>query len=87
MQDAGVFDIVGPVCESGDFLALKRHMSQAPVKEDLLAIMDAGAYGMAMASNYNMRGRAAEVLVDGDSWKLIRRREDFDSLIQTMTNL
>lgn len=82
-----MFDIVGPVCESGDFLALKRDMSQAPIKEDLLAIMDAGAYGMAMSSNYNMRGRAAEVLVDGDSWKLIRRREDFDSLIQTMTNL
>lgn len=49
--------------------------------------MDAGAYGMAMSSNYNMRGRAAEVLVEGDFWRLIRRREDFNSLIQSMTEL
>jgi diaminopimelate decarboxylase len=50
-----------------------------------MAIMDIGAYGMAMASNYNMRARAAEVLVDGNSWKIIRRRENFESLVQTMT--
>lgn len=78
---------MGPVCESGDFLALKRKLPQAPEKGDLLAVMDVGAYGMAMSSNYNMRGRAAEVLVDGASWQLIRRREDFDSLIRTMTDL
>lgn len=49
--------------------------------------MDVGAYGMAMASTYNMRARAVEVLVDGDSWKIIRRRENFNSLIQSMVGL
>lgn len=84
MADVLLCDVVGPICESGDFLALNRPMSQRPVKGDLLAICDAGAYGMAMASNYNMRPRALEVLVDGTSWKVIRRRETFDQLIQTM---
>ncbi|XP_046638121.1 diaminopimelate decarboxylase-like [Daphnia pulicaria] len=79
------YDIVGPICESGDFLAVDRRLPQEPVKGDLMAIMDIGAYGMAMASNYNMRARAAEVLVDGNSWKIIRRRENFESLVRTMT--
>ena len=67
-------DVVGPVCESGDFFA--RHRELPSAKEgDLLAILDAGAYGMSLASNYNSRPRAAEVLVDGKRSKVIRRRE------------
>ena len=76
--------MVGPICESGDFLAVDRRLSQEPTKDDLMAIMDIGAYGMAMASNYNMRARATEVLVDGSKFKIIRRRENFESLIRTM---
>ncbi|TFV99586.1 diaminopimelate decarboxylase [Oxalobacteraceae bacterium OM1] len=68
-----VYDIVGPVCESGDWLARARELALHP--GDLLAIMSAGAYGMTMASNYNTRGRAAEVMVDGDQAYLIRKRE------------
>ncbi|MGH8808322.1 MAG: diaminopimelate decarboxylase [Noviherbaspirillum sp.] len=67
------YDVVGPVCESGDWLA--RGRSLAIQQGDLLAIMSAGAYGMTMSSNYNTRGRAAEVMVDGDKVHLIRRRE------------
>ena len=72
--DPRCYDVVGPVCESGDWLARDRQLALAP--GDLLAIMSAGAYGMTMASNYNTRGRAAEVLVDGDSFSVIRRREN-----------
>ncbi|HET7159334.1 MAG TPA: diaminopimelate decarboxylase [Burkholderiales bacterium] len=73
------YDVVGPVCETGDFLARGRELA---VREgDLLAIMSAGAYGMSMASNYNSRPRAAEVLVDGDTTLLIREREEFSDLI------
>ncbi|MDB5794663.1 MAG: lysA [Noviherbaspirillum sp.] len=68
-----VYDIVGPVCESGDWLARAR--SLALQQGDLLAIMSAGAYGMTMASNYNTRGRAAEIMVDGSRVHLIRKRE------------
>jgi diaminopimelate decarboxylase len=71
--DAPLYDVVGPVCESGDWLARGRALAITP--GDLLAIMSAGAYGMTMASNYNTRGRAAEVLVNGDTFSLIRRRE------------
>ena len=79
-------DVVGPVCESGDFLA-KNRILQRLQKGDYIAVMDVGAYGMAMASSYNMRGRATEVLVDGDDWKIIKRRETFATLIQSMTGL
>jgi len=72
------YDVVGPVCESGDFLGLEREL--AIQDGDLLAVLSAGAYGMAMASNYNTRGRAAEVLVDGENIHLIRERETVDSL-------
>ena len=72
--EAKTYDVVGPVCESGDWLARDRKL--ALEADDLLAIMSAGAYGMTMASNYNTRGRAAEVLVDGDSVTLIRQREN-----------
>ncbi|HEY0268871.1 MAG TPA: diaminopimelate decarboxylase [Methyloradius sp.] len=68
-----VYEIVGPVCESGDFLGHDRTLSLA--EGDLLAIMSAGAYGMSMSSNYNTRPRAAEVMVDGDKSYLIRARE------------
>jgi diaminopimelate decarboxylase len=74
-------DVVGPVCESGDFLARDRQLP--PLRRgDLLATFSAGAYGMAMSSNYNGRLRAAEVLVDGASHRLIRRRETFEDLIR-----
>ena len=71
---ASVYDVVGPVCESGDWLARDRELAVEP--GDLLAMMSAGAYGMTMASNYNTRGRAAEVIVDGDAMHLVRRREE-----------
>ena len=70
---ARAYDVVGPICESGDFLGQGRELALA--EGDLLAVMSAGAYGMAMSSNYNSRPRAAEVMVDGDSVHLIRRRE------------
>jgi diaminopimelate decarboxylase len=74
-------DVVGPVCESGDFLAKNRALP--PLRRgDLLATFSAGAYGMAMSSNYNGRPRAAEVLVDGGLHKLIRRRETFEDLVR-----
>ncbi|MFM7760279.1 MAG: diaminopimelate decarboxylase, partial [Burkholderiaceae bacterium] len=66
--EARCYDVVGPVCESGDWLARERALAIAP--GDLLAIMSAGAYGMTMASNYNTRGRAAEILVDGEQFNL-----------------
>jgi diaminopimelate decarboxylase len=74
-------DVVGPVCESGDFLAKNRALPPLN-RGDLLATFSAGAYGMAMSSNYNGRPRAAEVLVDGKSHRLIRRRETFEDLVR-----
>ena len=74
-------DVVGPVCESGDFLAKDRRLPPLHAG-DLLATFSAGAYGMSMASNYNSRPRAAEVLVDGAAHKLIRRRETFADLVR-----
>ncbi|MGZ8290487.1 MAG: diaminopimelate decarboxylase [Telluria sp.] len=72
--EAVTYDVVGPVCESGDWLARERSLTvQAG---DLLAVMQAGAYGLTMSSNYNTRGRAAEVMVDGDKVHLIRQREN-----------
>jgi diaminopimelate decarboxylase len=74
-------DIVGPVCETGDFFARDRALP--PVEEgDLLAILDAGAYGMALSSNYNTRPRPAEVMVSGKSAKVIRRREKVSDLFR-----
>jgi len=67
------YDVVGPICESGDWIARDRHLAVQPA--DVLAVMSAGAYCMSMASNYNSRGRAAEVLVDGDQACVIRQRE------------
>jgi len=79
--DLETVDVVGPVCETGDFFARNRNLP-ALKQGDLLAIMDAGAYGMSLASNYNTRLRPAEVLVDGRSMKLIRRRETIDDLLR-----
>ncbi len=79
-------DVVGPVCESGDFLAQARRLPSLDAG-DLLATFSAGAYGMAMSSNYNGRPRAAEVLVDGSSHRLIRRRETYQDLIAGEVNL
>jgi len=75
---ARTYDIVGPVCESGDFLGRGRDLALA--EGELLAVMSAGAYGMAMSSNYNSRPRAAEVMVDGSEAHLIRRREEITDL-------
>jgi diaminopimelate decarboxylase len=75
-------DVVGPVCESSDFLARGREL-ESPEPGDLLLVRDAGAYGFAMASNYNMRPRAAEVMVEDGKVRLIRRRETFEDLVRT----
>ncbi|WP_374340926.1 diaminopimelate decarboxylase [Methyloversatilis sp.] len=75
---ADTYDVVGPICESGDFLGRARELAVAP--EDLVAIFSAGAYGMTMSSNYNTRARAAEVMVDGDKAYLIRERERIEDL-------
>jgi diaminopimelate decarboxylase len=80
--DAAKVDIVGPICETGDFFARDRELPNVP-EGDLLAILDTGAYGMSLASNYNTRPRPAEVLVDGRSTKLIRRRETLSDLLRT----
>ncbi|MEM7401946.1 MAG: diaminopimelate decarboxylase, partial [Pseudomonadota bacterium] len=73
------YDVVGPVCETGDFLGKARDLS---IQEDsVLAVHAAGAYGSVMSSNYNTRQRAAEVLVDGDQAHLIRMRETFDQML------
>ena len=74
-----IYEVVGPVCESGDFLARARELSLR--ENDLLAIMSAGAYGMSMSSNYNTRPRAAEVIVDKDQAHLVRKRETIDELM------
>jgi len=74
-------DVVGPVCESGDFLALGREVPNA-LPGDLLAVWTAGAYGFVMSSNYNSRPRAPEVLVEGDSWRTTRARETYADLVR-----
>ena len=75
-----VVNVVGPICESADFLAKDRALP--PVRRgDLIAVFTAGAYGFTMSSNYNARGRAAEVLVDGDTFSVIRKRETYEDLI------
>jgi diaminopimelate decarboxylase len=73
-------DVVGPICESGDFLAQDRDLPQVEQGE-LLAVYSAGAYGFVMSSQYNSRPRAAEILVDGDSIRVIRKREQYQTLI------
>jgi diaminopimelate decarboxylase len=76
-----IYDVVGPVCESGDYFALGRKLPKMN-EGDLLAVFSAGAYGMAMASNYNTRGRPAEVIVDGDDFWVARERETIEDQIR-----
>jgi len=75
-----VADVVGPICESGDFLAKDREIAR-PRRNDLLAVMSAGAYGFTMASNYNSHPKPPEVLVDGDRYHIVRKRETLEDLI------
>ncbi|MBA4743483.1 MAG: diaminopimelate decarboxylase [Azoarcus sp.] len=79
------YEVVGPICESGDFLAHDRPLAIA--EGDLLAILSAGAYGMTMSSNYNTRGRAAEVIVDGNTMHVVRERESVESLFALESRL
>jgi diaminopimelate decarboxylase len=76
---ARAYDIVGPVCETGDFLGKDRELCIEP--GDLLAMLSAGAYGFVMSSNYNSRPRAAEIMVDGDKTYTVRKRETLADLI------
>jgi diaminopimelate decarboxylase len=75
-------DVVGPICESGDFF-LRDTVIALPQEGDLLAIRDVGAYGFAMSSNYNFRGRPPEVWVEGGTFRIVRRRETFDDIVRT----
>ncbi|MEO5511929.1 MAG: diaminopimelate decarboxylase, partial [Longimicrobiales bacterium] len=79
-------DIVGPICESGDFLALDRPIEK-PEPGELLAIRTAGAYGFSMASTYNQRTRPAEIIVRGDTHRVARRRETYDDLLRGEVDL
>ena len=83
-QETKVWNIVGPICESSDFLA--RNISIPAKEEDVLAIKSAGAYGFVMSSNYNSRPRCPEILVDEDRFKLIRKRESLDDLVRSEIN-
>ena len=78
--DGETVDVVGPICESGDYLAKDRPLPRTK-RGDLLCVFTAGAYGFAMSSNYNNRPRVPEVLVDGSNYKLIRRRETYEDLV------
>ena len=74
-------DLVGPICESGDYLAKDRDLPELH-RDDLVAVMSSGAYGFTMASNYNSRPRPPEILVRGDEYHIIRERETYDDLIR-----
>jgi diaminopimelate decarboxylase len=80
-KDEITADVVGPICESGDFLAKKRKMAEVAPGE-LIAVMSAGAYGFSMSSNYNSRPRVAEVLVRDDRFYVIRKRETYEDLVR-----
>ena len=85
-RSSAVVDVVGPVCETGDFFARNRELP-ALAAGDAIAILDSGAYGMSLSSNYNSRVRAAEVLVEGNRHRLIRRRETMRDLLSVERNL
>jgi diaminopimelate decarboxylase len=85
-READVVDVVGPVCESGDFLALNRTLERVEPGE-LLVLRTAGAYGFSMASTYNSRPRPAEVMVEGETSRLARRRETYDDLVDAELEL
>ena len=80
LRPAETVDVVGPICESGDFLARDRELPRVE-EDDLLAVMSSGAYGFAMASNYNARPRAVEILVDDRRYTIVRRRETYEDLV------
>ena len=81
VKERDIVDVVGPICETGDFFARDRALP--PVEEGgLLAILDTGAYGMSITSNYNTRPRAAEVLVEGKKARVIRKRETVEELLR-----
>ena len=77
-------DVVGPICETGDFLARDRSMANV-MPGDFLAVCAAGAYGFVLSSNYNSRLRAPETLVDGANWRVVRRRETYEDLVRGET--
>jgi diaminopimelate decarboxylase len=77
-----VADVVGPICETGDFLARDRSLAQKPREGELLAVMSAGAYGFTMSSNYNTRPRVAEVMVKGSEYAVVRKREELEDLVR-----
>jgi len=79
-------DIVGPICESTDFLAKNRPMPPVAAG-DRLAVMSAGAYGASMSSTYNSRPLLPEVLVEGDRWRIIRHRQTFDEMVARESNI
>jgi diaminopimelate decarboxylase len=80
-KETRIVDVVGPICESSDFIAHDRDL-QVMEPGELLAVMSAGAYGFSMSSNYNARTRAAEILVDGDTFHVVRKRESWEDLIR-----
>ncbi len=80
-----VYDVVGPICETGDFLGKERELSIE--SGDLLAVMSAGAYGFTMSSNYNSRPRVAEIMVDGNSYQVVRQRETIEQLFENESML
>jgi diaminopimelate decarboxylase len=80
-SDVIVADVVGPICESGDFLAIDRSISNVQ-SGDLLAVMSAGAYGFVMSSNYCSRPRVAEVMVKGDRFNVVKAREGYEDLVR-----
>ncbi len=80
-RDTELVDVVGPICESGDFLAQNRELAQV-APDELLAVMSAGAYAFTMSSNYNSRTRPPEILVCGDRYDIIRKRETMDDLMR-----
>jgi diaminopimelate decarboxylase len=80
VRPPATYDVVGPVCETGDTFAVGRVLPQCNAG-DLVAILGAGAYGASMASNYNSRPQPAEVLVDGHRYAVVRRRQTFDEMI------
>ncbi len=84
-QQTKVYDVVGPICETGDFLGKQREL--AIEQGDLLAVLSAGAYGFTMSSNYNSRPRVAEIMVDGDSYQIVRQRETVEQLYANETVL
>ncbi|MEM2928647.1 MAG: diaminopimelate decarboxylase, partial [Nitrososphaerota archaeon] len=79
-KEEKIYDIVGPICESGDVLAKNRKLPMIE-EGDLIAILNVGAYGYSMSSQYNSRPRAAEVLVKNGKYELIRKRENFEDLL------